>query len=108
MMPVHDEGGEAALPKIAAPALAEVDAPGVAAMRLAERSAQGLGVRRHQDQVHVVGHQAVGPAGDPGRRAVLGQEPAVGRVVLVAEEDRLAPVATLRHVMGQPRRHHPR
>ncbi len=50
----------------------------------------------------VVGHQAIGPA--PRRPACgtgFGQQIAIERVVVVAEEHPLAPVAALGDVMGQ-------
>ncbi len=94
------------LPQRTAPPLALVDAPGVAAMRLAERRAEAIGMARYQDQVDVVGHQAIGP--DLGRRlgAGLGQKPEVGLVVGLPEECIQAPVAPLGDVVRATRCDH--
>jgi hypothetical protein len=71
----------------------------IAPMRLAERRAQAVRIGRRQDQMHVVGHQAVGPHRDARRPAALRQQRAICGVVVVVEEDLLAPVAALRHMM---------
>lgn len=104
---VHWERVEALLPKVAAPALAEVDAPGVAAVRLAEGAPQAVGLLGHQDQMDVVGHQAVGPGRDPGLGAGDCEEVEVSPVVVVLEEGLEAPVAPLGNVMRDARHHHP-
>jgi hypothetical protein len=70
-------------------------------MRLAERARQRLGRVRHQDQMHMVGHQAVAPDLDAGLGAALGQKVAVEREVGRLEEHRLAPVAALGDVVGK-------
>lgn len=41
--------------------MARVNEAGVAPMRVGERAAQAVLVRRHNDDVNVVGHQAIGP-----------------------------------------------
>jgi hypothetical protein len=64
-----------------------------------ERAAQPVGVRRHQDQMDVVGHQAPRPDCDIGGAAVLGQEVTVERVVGVGKENAGAAVATLGDMM---------
>ena len=72
-------------------------------MGLAERPRQPFLAVRHEDEMHVVRHQAVGPAGDAVLAALAGQEIAIEFVVVIAEEHPLAPVAALREVMGKPR-----
>ena len=69
-----------------APALAEVHAAAVAPVRLADAPAQGLLGRRDEDQMDVVGHQAVGPYADAVGPRPLAQQGQVGPVVVVAEE----------------------
>jgi hypothetical protein len=54
---IHDERGEAALPQVPSPALPEVDPP----MYLADGATQALGGLRDNDQVNMVGHQAICP-----------------------------------------------
>ena len=57
---VHRERRKAPLPQRSAPALAKIDMPGVAPVGFAEGGAQAARVRRHQDQMNVIGHQTVG------------------------------------------------
>ena len=78
---VQWKGGKAAVPEVSPPALAIVDPPGVAAVRIA----QPLGRARHQDQMHLFGHQAISPDRNPGFAAVLGHQLLIGLVVRIAE-----------------------
>lgn len=50
--------------------------------------------------MHVIGHQTVGPNLDAAFPGLFGQEAAINVLVAVLEEDRLAAIAALRHVMG--------
>ena len=68
-------------------------------MRLAERPAQRLRAIRDEDEMDVVGHQAIGPDGDALLAALARQEVAIEFVVLVGEKHPLAPIAALRHMM---------
>ena len=54
---IHDERGEAALPRVPSPALPEVDPPRVPPMCLADGATQALGGLRDNDQVNMIGHQ---------------------------------------------------
>ena len=101
MRVVQRKRGKAALPEVSPPTLAKVDPPGVAAGRLAEPLVQavaGLGDQRGS---------ASGNTPNPGYAAVFGHQILVGLVVLIAKKGLLAPVAPLRHMMRQPRRHNP-
>ena len=69
-------------------------------MHLTDRTREPIGRVRHQHEVDVVGHQAIGPYLDRGLAAALGQEIAIEGVVGRFEEDLLAPIAALRHMMG--------
>jgi len=51
----------------------------------------------------VVGHSAVGPHDAADLQRLLGQQVEVDFVVAVFQEDGLAPIATLRDMMRQPR-----
>ena len=55
----------------------------------------------------VVGHQAIAPHRDRLARAGLVQQIAVELVVRVGEEDALAAIAALGHVMRKSRNHEP-
>src|SRR5271165_6915350 len=61
---IHDERGEAALPQVPSPALPEVDPPRVPPMCLADGATQALGGLRDNDQVNMIGHQAICPDRD--------------------------------------------
>ena len=61
---IHDGRGEAALPQVPSPALPEVDPPRVPAMCLANGATQALGGLRDNDQVNMIGHQAICPDRD--------------------------------------------
>src|SRR5208283_2329066 len=56
---IHDERGEAALPQVPSPPFPEVDPSRVAAMCLADGATQALGGLRDNDQMNMVGHQAI-------------------------------------------------
>jgi hypothetical protein len=49
--------------------------------------------------MHMVGHQAVGPDLDAALAGLFGQQVAVDLLIPILEEDRLAPVAALGHVV---------
>ncbi len=88
---------------MADPAGARVDESRVAPMRFAQRARQRFGGVRHQDQMHMVGHQAGAPALDPGLGAALGQKVAVEREVGRLDEHPPAAVAALGDVVGKAR-----
>ncbi|MGA7711212.1 MAG: hypothetical protein WCA81_04870 [Rhizomicrobium sp.] len=64
-----------------------------------ERSTQTVFVRRHQNEMNMIGHQAVCPHRRACRPATLGKKRFVEGVVVFAKKDLLAPVAPLRHLM---------
>ena len=53
----------------------------------------------------MIGHQAqaIRPNRNAGLQRLLGQQIEINFVVAVFKKDRLAPIATLRHMMRQPR-----
>jgi hypothetical protein len=63
-----------------------------------QRAAQPVGIGRHQDQMHMVRHQAPGP--DLDGTAMFGEQVAIERIVAVAEEGPRAAVATLGDMIG--------
>ena len=96
---VHRDRPEPALPEMPGAPPPRMNAARVAPMHAGQRPPQPVGVERHQDEMHVVGHQAPRPHLDVGLAAVLRQEIAVERVVLVGEEGARAAVATLRDMV---------
>ena len=61
--------------------VARVDEGGIAPVRLAQRPAEPLGRRGRQDEMDVVGHQAIAPHRDRLARAGLAKQIAVEFVV---------------------------
>src|SRR5258705_381182 len=99
MLLVHGDGAEPALPKMSAALAPCLDDTGIAAMQPRQRAAQPVGIGRHENQVHVVRHQAPGPNLDPGAAAILGEQVAIKRIIIIAEEGPRAAIATLRDMM---------
>lgn len=79
---VHRDGAEATLPEMPGFVLSRIDGPGIRAVHLRERAPQAIRAGRHQDQVHMVRHQAPRPEADIGGAAMLDQEVFVERIVL--------------------------
>jgi len=100
---VEREGGVAALPQRAGPALALVHLPAVAALRRRQRGSNAVLARRHEDQVNVVRHQAPGPDCGAGLAAPVAKQGEIAGVIGVREEGRLPAAAALRHVMRDVR-----
>ncbi len=80
---------------------AGVDESGEASVRFPHRAQLGAGVGGREHEMHVVGHQAISPAGDAVGAAALGEKIAIERVVARLGEQRLAAIAALGHVMRQ-------
>lgn len=83
---IHRHAAEAALPEMSGALFARVDAPGIGPMHFRERRAQPIDAIGHQHQVAVIGHQHPAPDRDAPRRAMLGQQIAVGGVAGIVEE----------------------
>ncbi len=100
---IHDERGEAALPQVPSPALPEVDPPRVPAMCLADGATQALGGLRDNDQVNMVGHQAICPDRDLLCAAESRDELEVVLVIFLTEERLLSAVSPLGDMVGDAR-----
>ena len=75
------------------------------AMHVAEGAAQPVLVARGRDDVHVVGHQAIGPDLHPCLARGIGQQVQIQLIVAILEEGLLAAVAALRHVVRDAGQH---
>jgi len=73
----------------------------IAAMHRRQRPAQPVRIRRYEDQVNVVRHQAPRPELNPGSAAGRREQIAIEPVVVVAEKRPRPAVAALRHVVRQ-------
>ena len=96
---VHDVRSESPLPQVSPPSFTEVDAAGVVEVCLANGRCQGLFVWGNDDQVDMVGHEAVAPEFNCIVCAPLADEVEVGLIVFVGEEGLLATVAALGDVV---------
>jgi len=105
---VHWKGGEAFLPEVPGPPMPAVDLEGVSVVRLTQRPGQPLLVRRYDDEVHVVGHQAVGPDAQSVPMGLISQDPSVETIVVFREEDLHSPCTALRNVMWHAGYHYAR
>ncbi len=74
-------------------------------MGFADRQAEAVLGPRGQDEVNVIGHQAIGPYRHLAPARLAGQEVAINRLIARLEEDRPAPVAPLGDVVGAAGRH---
>jgi len=70
-------------------------------MRFADRPPQRLPAVGDQDQMDMIGHQAVGPDRDTMLAALLTQQIAIEFVVGIGEKHVLAPISALGDMMGQ-------
>ena len=96
---VHGDGAEPALPEMAAALAPRLDDAGIAAMDPRQRAAQPIGIGWHQDQVHVVGIRHQAHTSTSAAPAILGEQVAIKRIIIIAEEGPRAAVATLGDVV---------
>src|SRR5882757_8058518 len=96
---VEHDGAEPPLPEMTAASAPRMNDAGIAPMHGRERAAQAVGIGRHENEMHVVGHQAPGPHFDVRGPATLRQEIAIERIVLGAEKDARPSIAALRDVV---------
>ena len=95
MILVHDDRAETALPEMAGAPAPRMNNAGIAAVHAGQRATKSVCVGRHQDKMHMVWHQTPGPHFDTGSTAVICQEVAVERIIIVAEEGARTTIATL-------------
>ena len=73
--------------------------PGIAAMQGRECAPQTIGIGRHKNQVHMIGHQAPGSNFNIGGAAALSEPIAIKAVIAILKKHLLPPIATLCDVM---------
>jgi len=100
MLLVHHYCAEPTLPQMPGPAMPRVDETGVAPMRVGKRATQTVLVRRHNDDVNMVGHQAIGPDLGCGPTSGIAEQIEIKSVIAVLEEGLLPAIAALGHVLG--------
>ncbi len=92
--------------QVLSPALPEVDPPRVPPMHLADGATQALGGLRDNDQVSMIGHQAICPARDLLCAAESRDELEVVLVIFFTEECLLSAVSPLGDMVGHARSYH--
>jgi hypothetical protein len=102
---VHDDRAETPLPEMAGSSAPRMNGAGITPMHRRQRPAQPVRIGGHQDEVHVVGHQAPRPDRDIGRLAMRAQEIAIERIVGVAEEGARTTIAALGDVVRMTGEH---
>ncbi len=78
-----------------------VDEPGVASVQVSQGTPQTVFVYGHQNEVHVVGHEAVGPYLGAGTGAAVCQQVSIEGIVPLFEKSPLSTIAPLGDVMGK-------
>ena len=79
--------------------MARVDETGVAPVQLGKGPAQPIRIGRRQDDMDMVGHQAIGPDLRIRLAGRFAEQVTIQRVVRILEEGLAAPIAALRHVV---------
>src|ERR1700733_8969957 len=87
------------------PAAARVDELRVAPMGRSHGARETALILRHENQVNVVGHEAIRPDLDGSFRRLIGEEIAIDLLIALLEKNGLAPVAPLRDVMRKAGNH---
>ena len=95
------------MPQVPSPPFPEVDPPRVPAMCLADGATQAPGGLRDNDQVNMIGHQAICSDRDLLCAAELRHELKVVLVVFLTEECLLSGVSPLGDMVGHARSYYP-
>ena len=105
---IEGAGVETALPDPATAFLRAIDVLGIAKMHRLEYGGKRSGLGWHDDQVDVIGHQAVGEDVESALGRVIPKQTQVPAIVRPDEEDVLATVAYLRNVVRDTGNHNSR
>ena len=81
------------------PAMPGIDEAGVTAVGVGEGTSEPVFVRRNDDQMDMVRHQAIGPDRRPRAPRRFGQQVTVEREIAILEKELLAAVAALGDVI---------
>lgn len=82
-----------------------VDIAGVVPVDIPEGTPQAIRIGRNRDDMHVIGHQAVGRHFNARPASGISEQIEVERIVAVLKESLLAPVAALGDLMGKSRKY---
>jgi hypothetical protein len=85
--------------KVAAPPAAGVYEIGVASVSFSDSEPEPQFIGRNNNEMDVIGHQAVRPNLDASFPGLFGQEATIDVLVAVFEGDRLSSIAALRHML---------
>jgi hypothetical protein len=93
---------------VSAPAFPKIDSPSVSAMRIPEQSGQAVFLCGYNNQVNMIGHQAIGPYIDICFYFGIRKQANIGSIVGIGEESLLTSIPTLRNVVRVMRDNYPR
>ncbi len=99
----HRAGVEAGLPEVACASFADVEGLSVAAVGASKKDGEGVLTAGDDDEVDVVGHEAVGEDAGAGILDVVADEAEVEGAVGGGKENSLAIRAPLRNMIGESR-----
>jgi hypothetical protein len=106
MVLVHRHRRETGLEQVSGPAPSRTYKGRISPMRLADRARQARFVNGREDEMDMVGHETVGPARHVVTLELRAHQPQVQRLVAGFEEEPLAAVSPLCHVMRDARDGH--
>jgi hypothetical protein len=104
---VHNIGSKSPLPQVACPPLTLVERRSVALVRPGKHSPQAIRSFRRNNEVDVIRHEAVGPNLSLRLSRRLRDQSQIPAVLPIIEEDALAPIAPLGHMMRRSGDHEP-
>jgi hypothetical protein len=100
---VHDDRSEPRLKQVTNCIAARVDEVRVTAMRFSDRKCQTDLILRNENKMDVIGHQTVRPDLHIGLCGGPRQVVEIDEMIAAFEEDRLAAISALRHMVRQVR-----
>ena len=103
MLFIHDNRAKAALPQMPCRPHPRVDISGIAPVRIGEGPAQPVVMTGHNDDMNMVGHQAIAPDLRSRLPRRLAQQIFVKRIVVIIEECWQATIASLGYMMRKAR-----
>src|SRR5271156_2172286 len=88
------------------PSATRIDEVGVSAVRFPQGTAHAVCFLGHQNQVDMIGHEAVGPYLYTGLARLFGKHIAINLVISILEENCLPTISALRHMVRKTRDDH--
>jgi hypothetical protein len=90
------------------PSATRIDKVGIPAMRFSQSPAHALGSLRRQNQMDMIGHKAVSPYLHSKLAELLRKHVAINLLISIIEENGLATISALGHMVRETRDDHAR